>query len=70
MTTMTDFIVVAHNPQTDEAEWMVCTGPNAEAAATHWAEKWAARDNWIAFVRPVGKVLSVHGTYSNPHAVL
>lgn len=46
------YVVLAHNPTTGEAEWTVFTGRNALESATIQMKRWCARDGWCGFVRP------------------
>jgi len=51
---MNSYVALAHNVKShdsDDCEWEVFTGVNAESHATYRATQWASRDGWIAFVR-------------------
>lgn len=52
------YIAIAHNLDTDECEWSIYSGTQAQETAEHFAKKWSNRDGrWVAFVRPVGNIV-------------
>ena len=51
-TMKTLLIVTAHNLDTDEAEWFVCSCCGAHDDALYWARKWGSRGpRWVSFIR-------------------
>ena len=52
--TYTPYIAVAQDLNSDDAEWSISTGANAEETARHQARKWAARPGrWVAYIYPL-----------------
>jgi hypothetical protein len=52
MSTYPQYIALAQNTATGEAEWTVYTGVSARESAEQRAARWAARPGWVAFIRP------------------
>jgi hypothetical protein len=52
------YVALAHDLNTDDCEWTVCTGPRALEQAQRQLAKWLGRDGkWVGNVRPVGEIL-------------
>lgn len=52
------YVVLAHDLNNDDCEWMVSTGPRALELAQHHLAKWLGRDGkWVGNIRPVGEIL-------------
>lgn len=53
--TYPQFIGIAHDLDSDECEWAIFGGKDAEFGATYRVTKWCERGpRWVGFVRPVG----------------
>ena len=62
--TYTPYIAVAHDLDSDDAEWSIFTGANAKESARHAARRWAAKPGrWVARTYPLA---SEHGAVIMP----
>jgi len=52
------YVVLAQDLNSDDAEWTVCSGPDALERAQRTLLKWTRRDGrWVGNIRPTGQAV-------------